>query len=423
MKFNNYNFINLFCTITLIFMLSGTASSAHYTNTNDRKDFTMKTITVDKSGKGNFTTVQQAIDSVPDENMSWVRIHIKAATYTEKVSIKREKQFIFLEGESSRNTIIAWGDAGDVVKSPTFSSHADNIAASKITFKNFYNHDVKSPDDNDDDGTKEAIIWAPAALVEGDKVSFYACSFISVQDTLFDALGRHYFENCYIEGAIDFIFGNAQSYYERCNLYVDTSLLGPGHSNGYITAQGRETSKETTGYVFRANTIKGSGPTLLGRAYRSHSRVLFYRTYMSDIVLPQGWDAWNYTGHEKTITFAEDLCFGPGANKSQRVHWEKKLSRAERKCKKGSKNNPFIMAAQAKQVLYILDLVNDNWSIVLSFPKWKFSKKEDYDENYDLYHDCFIVGQSIHEQVENIQDNDNDSDTNDRDYLRNNIKE
>ena len=83
------------------------------------------------------------------------------------------------------------------------------------------------------------------------------------------------------------------------------------------------------------------------------------------------------------------------------------------------------MATQAKQVFYILDPVNDKWSIILSVLERKFSEKEDYDENYDLYHDCFIVGQPIHEQVENIQDNDNDSDsdTDDRDYLRNDIEE
>ena len=74
-------------------------------------------------------------------------------------------------------------------------------------FQNYYNHVIK------DKGTKR-ITWAPAAIIAADKVSFHACSFISVQDTLFDARGRHYFENCYIEGAMDFIFGNGQSFYD-----------------------------------------------------------------------------------------------------------------------------------------------------------------------------------------------------------------
>lgn len=58
------------------------------------------------------------------------------------------------------------------------------------------------------------VTWAPAVTIYGDKVSFYNCGFISLQDTLSDIHGRHYFENCYIEGAIDFIWGNGQSLYK-----------------------------------------------------------------------------------------------------------------------------------------------------------------------------------------------------------------
>ncbi|KAK8637969.1 hypothetical protein V6N13_136417 [Hibiscus sabdariffa] len=35
--------------------------------------------------------------------------------------------------------------------------------------------------------------WAPAALINADKASFYRCGFVSVQDTLTDSEGRHYF--------------------------------------------------------------------------------------------------------------------------------------------------------------------------------------------------------------------------------------
>ena len=55
---------------------------------------------------------------------------------------------------------------------------------------------------------------AVALSVFGDRVAFYACRMLSYQDTLFDITGRHYYSNCYIEGATDFIFGNALSFYE-----------------------------------------------------------------------------------------------------------------------------------------------------------------------------------------------------------------
>lgn len=54
---------------------------------------------------------------------------------------------------------------------------------------------------------------ALAARISGDKSVFYKCGFAGLQDTLFDDQGRHYFHQCYIEGAIDFIFGSGQSIY------------------------------------------------------------------------------------------------------------------------------------------------------------------------------------------------------------------
>lgn len=64
----------------------------------------------------------------------------------------------------------------------------------------------------DEDG--KTITWAPAAMVAADKVSFHGCGFVSLQDTLTDARGRHYFDSCYIEGAIDFIWSDGQSFYK-----------------------------------------------------------------------------------------------------------------------------------------------------------------------------------------------------------------
>ena len=61
---------------------------------------------------------------------------------------------------------------------------------------------------------------AVAARVDGDKAAFYDCRFISYQDTLFDAAGRHYYHGCYIEGATDFIFGNGKALYIYIYIYI-----------------------------------------------------------------------------------------------------------------------------------------------------------------------------------------------------------
>lgn len=50
-----------------------------------------------------------------------------------------------------------------------------------------------------------------AAFVGADMVAFYHCAFYSTHNTLFDYKGRHYYDNCYIQGSIDFIFGRGRS--------------------------------------------------------------------------------------------------------------------------------------------------------------------------------------------------------------------
>ncbi|KAM3752414.1 hypothetical protein ACB098_03G016800 [Castanea mollissima] len=281
-----------------------------------------KTIVVDQSGKGQFTTVQQAINSIPSNNKQWTIILVNAGVYKEKVMIVKEKPYIILKGMGKSSTVIEWGDSGNSMESSTFKLYAPNFMARNITFKNTFDLEMV-------DNVMKTITWAPAALLYADKASFYNCGFVGIQDTLTDLVGRHFFDNCYFEGAIDFIWGSGQSLYQNSVIHVNAKRVGL--LNAYITAQGRESDKETNGFVFKYCTVTGTGPAYLGRAYRNHSTVVFYRSTFDDIIAPEGWDAWYNAGKEESITYAEVDCYGPGANKSKRVKWEKKLSSEEMK--------------------------------------------------------------------------------------------
>lgn len=61
---------------------------------------------------------------------------------------------------------------------------------------------------------RNAMARAVAARIQGDKSGFYRCGFASLQDTLWDVGGRHYFKECSITGGVDFIYGAGQSIYE-----------------------------------------------------------------------------------------------------------------------------------------------------------------------------------------------------------------
>ncbi|CAN1132420.1 Probable pectinesterase 29 [Linum perenne] len=262
-------------------------------------------VVVDQSGHGDFTKVQDAIDSVPSDNRFWVHIQINSGTYREKVSIGRDKPYIMLKGQGRRWTKIVWDDHSDTSQSPTFKTEADNIVVRGIHFVNSYNYPRG----------KNQIMPAVAVLVSGDKTSFYGCRFSGVQDTLWDNEGRHYFKRCTIEGAVDFIFGGGQSIYEDCDIRV----IG----GGFITAQSRETLDDPSGFVFKECSVSGTGPTYLGRPWRQYARVLFFKCHFSDVVDPKGWNPW--IGDMSKVTYSEYGNYGPGADTSKRVIWEKKL--------------------------------------------------------------------------------------------------
>jgi hypothetical protein len=85
---------------------------------------------------------------------------------------------------------------------------------------------------------------------------------------------------------------------QDCMINVTIGTLFPQGFQGYITAQGRQSSDEPTGFVFKRGRVFGSGQDFLGRAYGPYSRVIFHHTVFDGVVAPQGWDAWNYQGKE-----------------------------------------------------------------------------------------------------------------------------
>ncbi|KAL3812355.1 hypothetical protein ACJIZ3_013623 [Penstemon smallii] len=111
----------------------------------------------------------------------------------------------------------------------------------------------------------------------------------------------------------------------KCSIQVNVGIIRP-KSTGYITAHARTQPNEPNGFVFKECNVSGIGKTYLGRAWRAYSRVIYYHSFLSDIVVPLGWHAWNYVGQEDNIVFSEDGCQGPGSDKSNRVKWEKDVS-------------------------------------------------------------------------------------------------
>jgi pectinesterase len=270
-------------------------------------------------GSGTHKTIQEAINVAPQitsANRRWV-IFVKAGTYREIVKIPREKRFISLVGEDPFRTVITYNlDANHIGADGkpvgTFSTasvfvDADDFSAENITFEN----------------TAGPIGQALALRVDGDRAVFRNCRFLGWQDTILLNRGRQYFEDSLITGHVDFIFGAATAFFERCHIH--------SWRNGYITAASTP-AEQPYGFVFSHSKITGESPevkTYLGRPWRDFAQVMFLNTEMSNVVRPAGWNNWDRPEREKTSRYSEFGTIGQGANPASRVSWAKPISSAE----------------------------------------------------------------------------------------------
>ncbi|HEY4327002.1 MAG TPA: pectinesterase family protein [Mucilaginibacter sp.] len=291
----------------------------------------LKELTVAQDGSGNFKTIQEAVNAVRDLSQQQVIIHIKKGTYHEKLIIPSWKTRISLIGEDKENTIITNNDySGKAVpggkdgfgkdKLSTFTSYTVLIAGNDCTVQNLTI-----------ENTSGRVGQAVALHVEGDKCIIKNCRLLSNQDTLYAATGnsRQLYEDCYIEGTTDFIFGEATAVFKRC---VIKSLI-----NSYISAAST-TPQQKFGFVFLdCKLIADSVATkvYLGRPWRPYARMVYIHTEMGAHILPAGWNPWKgdamFPDKEKTAYCAEYKSTGSGAGTANRVSWSIQLTDKEAK--------------------------------------------------------------------------------------------
>ncbi|KAL2906776.1 putative pectinesterase 53 [Bienertia sinuspersici] len=295
----------------------------HKTDTKSKPCKTIKVSKHSKPSSNHFHSVQEAINSVPTNNSCRTVISIGSGTYREKVEIPETMAYITLKGKGADKTIIEWDDTADKLGkngqplgtygSATFAVNSPYFIAKNITFKN------AAPSPASGAIKKQAV----ALRISADKAAFVGCKFFGAQDTLYDHRGRHYFKECYIEGFVDFVFGNGLSLYEGCHLHAVTT------TSGAFTAQKRESFLEETGFSFVRCKVTGSGLFYLGRAWGTFSRVVFAYTYMDKIIAPGGWNDWGDKGRDMTVFYGQYKCTGPGADNGERVSWAKELTSEE----------------------------------------------------------------------------------------------
>jgi pectinesterase len=287
-----------------------------------------------------FPTIVNALDHHPfATDGGRVFIEIAPGTYHERVIVTQNHNNITLIGlgKSPSDVVITNSlnakTAGGTFFTQTVEINGTGFEADNITFENSAGN------------TGQAV----AVADRGDRSIFKHCRFLGHQDTLFADYGRQYYVDSYIEGGVDYIFGNAAAVFERDELHSN----GPG----FVTAQSRTAPDQPTGYIILSSKVTaddfnappesspapapnapGAASTAsarrmigLGRPWRTYSRVVYINTELPAELNPVGWNNWGQAANESTAWYAESGSTGPGASPTTRVPWSHQLTDAEAK--------------------------------------------------------------------------------------------
>ncbi len=300
-------------------------------------------ITVAKDNSGDFNSIQQAVDSIPAGTPE--TIYIKKGIYKERVEIRKNN--ISFVGESTDDTIITEsyyarmimpdGSKRGTFRSYTFFVYADNFTATNLTFENAA-------------GFGDEFGQAIAVYAEGDNITFRNCKILGHQDTLFtgplpmkekqpggftgptiDGIRRvvhQLYEDCYIAGEIDFIFGSATAYFKNCTLFA---LNRNQEINAFYTAPSTYEG-QAFGYVFESCTFTGNCPpksVALSRPWRIHAKTVLLNCSYSDQIIDEGFTDWNKPESHETVYYAEYNGHGEGFKPEKRAAYVHQLNESE----------------------------------------------------------------------------------------------
>ncbi|MBN1414880.1 MAG: T9SS type A sorting domain-containing protein [Bacteroidales bacterium] len=267
---------------------------------------------VAQDGSGDYLTIQEAVNAIPDNNPTRKVIYIKNGNYYEKVVVPVTKTNLTMVGEDMDSTVLVYDDSPAkgaaywTMNTSTIRIDADDFWALNMTISNSAGN------------TGQAL----ALYGNGDRQVYTHCRILGYQDTYYiTARVRNYFKDCFIEGATDYIFGFGVAVFDSCQIH---SLPG-----GYITAASTPLDYKF-GLVFRDCSLttspNGTGVSL-GRPWFDYARTVFMKCWETKGIIAGGWSPWG--GREATCYYREYQCFGPGSDTTKRVSYGKQLTDQE----------------------------------------------------------------------------------------------
>lgn len=269
---------------------------------------------VAQDGSGDFTSLTEALAACRAFMDYTATIYLKNGVYKEKVVIPSWLTHLEIVGESADSTIITYDDHALLHQMGTFRTFTLKVEGSHITFRNLTI-----------ENNAPRLGQAVALHTEGDCLRFINCRFLGNQDTVYTGAAhtRLYFEQCYIEGTTDFIFGPSTAWFENCELH--------SKANSYITAASTP-ADVAYGYVFhrcRLTAAEKVSKVYLGRPWRPYAATLFLDCELGSHIADAGWDNWRNPENEKTARYGEYNNVRNGQPFASSAPWVRQWSKKE----------------------------------------------------------------------------------------------
>ncbi|KAM3079323.1 hypothetical protein ACMFMG_005757 [Clarireedia jacksonii] len=272
---------------------------------------------------GTYSTVQKAINSLSTTTTSTQSIFILAGTYTEQVTIPALKGKLNVYGytkdtSSYTSNVVNIQHSSSLLSGAADDEHTGtviNLSANTA----FYNINIK----NTYGKGSQAIALSAYNTDQG----YYGVGLYGYQDTLLTQIGNQVYAKCYIQGAVDWIFG------QHSVAWFDGCTIAASAANGCITANGRPSTSDPSLYVIHKSIVEAApgvsiadGSVYLGRPWSQYARVAYQETTMSSIINSAGWSIWSTSSPNTANVLFEEYDNSGDGSKGTRASFSKKYS-------------------------------------------------------------------------------------------------
>lgn len=255
-----------------------------------------------------FKSINEGLEYLMHNPSVEPKLTILAGVYQEKLHITLDNLVmngignVEISGSSFAKELDTAGNEIGTFSTPTVYIEAKSSTFNNITFVN-------------DAGQGEIVGQAVAVFVHADLVKFNQCRFNGFQDTVcigplppkqlsgkdfpsknqrryFDQY-RVLFNQCYIEGTIDYIFGGGNAIFNDCEIKSLKRL--DANDEGYVTAASTEKNRPFGFTFYRCyfTCEEGTNNVYLGRPWREYSATEMIECKYNDHIVLSGWSEWD----------------------------------------------------------------------------------------------------------------------------------